>query len=123
MGNCFGKPSAAFSSDPFAQPGRTLGNAPPAPRASVPPKISSQRGKTLGAQPGSSEGPEASDARRAAAKAAEERAARANQPKGKLGQALASQKQQTRNETLGDVSREERRNRDADEGAEARNWN
>jgi len=53
----------------------------------------------------------------------QERAARANQPKGKLGQTLASQKQQTRNETLGNVSREERRNRDADEGAEARNWN
>ena len=53
----------------------------------------------------------------------QERAARAKQSKGKLGQALASQKQQTRNETLGDASREERRNRDADEGAEARNWN
>lgn len=53
----------------------------------------------------------------------QERAARANQPKGKLGQALASQKLQTRNETLGDVSREERRARDADEGVEARNWN
>jgi len=53
----------------------------------------------------------------------QERAARANQPKGKLGQALASQKQQTRNDILGDASREERRLRDANDGVEARNWN
>ena len=66
MGNLCGKPSK--ENDPFSQPGRALGSAPPPqshPRASVP-KIGNQ-GQKLG---GSSSG-EVSDARRAAAKAAE----------------------------------------------------
>ncbi|KAL9121730.1 MAG: hypothetical protein Q9187_001711 [Circinaria calcarea] len=142
MGNLCGKSSSsAKTSDPFAQPGRIVGSSPPAARSSLPPKISSQSpGRPLGSSgsgavaPTSAEG--GSDARQAAAKAAQvdcsapiriggrgERAARANQPKGKLGRELAKGKQQTRTSTLGEASREERRRRDADEGAEARNWN
>ena len=70
MGNLCGKPSK--DTDPFAQPGRTLGPAPPQPskpRASVP-KISGgtgSQGKTLGGDTSA----EQSDARSAAAKAAE----------------------------------------------------
>ena len=66
MGNICGKESK--TPDPFAQPGRTLGSAPPAqasPRAAVP-KISGQ-GHTLGGKSGN----EPDDARRAAARAAE----------------------------------------------------
>ena len=69
MGNLCGKPSQ--DADPFAQPGRTLGSAPPRPaepRASVP-KISSQGGQTLGGSGGGTAGK--GDARSAAAKAAE----------------------------------------------------
>ncbi|MCJ1486731.1 hypothetical protein MMC06_006909 [Schaereria dolodes] len=120
MGNLCGKESK--DSDPFAQPGRTVGPAPSIQsnaRAPIPPKISSQ-GRPLG---GPSASTEISDARRAAAKAAEERAARTNQPKGKLGRELAKEKQQSRTNTLGEASRDERRKRDADQGAEARNWN
>lgn len=68
MGNICGKESK--SSDPFSQPGRTVGSAPPsqtAPRATVP-KISGP-GQTLGGASGG----EPNDARRAAAKAAEVR--------------------------------------------------
>ncbi|MCJ1373229.1 hypothetical protein MMC20_004457 [Loxospora ochrophaea] len=120
MGNLCGKESK--DSDPFSQPGRTLGSAPPPPqnpRAHVPPKLGSAE-RPLG---GSSSKADTSDARRAAAVAAEERAARANQPQGKLGKDLAKEKQQTRSNTLGEASREERRRRDIDQGADARNWN
>ncbi|KAL9128021.1 MAG: hypothetical protein Q9217_003215 [Psora testacea] len=121
MGNLCGKPSK--DSDPFAQPGRTLGSAPPqpsSPRASVP-KISGtgSQGKMLG-DPTSGE---PGDARSAAAKAAEERAAKANRPTGKLGRDLISQKAQTRNETLDSVSKEERKRRDADQAGAMRNYN
>ena len=64
MGNLCGKPSK--ENDPFTQPGRTVGSAPPKPsepRASVP-KINSH-GQALGGGGGPS------DARSAAAKAAE----------------------------------------------------
>ena len=69
MGNLCGKPSR--DSDPFAQPGRTLGSAPPQPsdsRAAVP-KISGtgSQGKTLGGPLSETQ----NDARSAAAKAAE----------------------------------------------------
>ncbi|KAL9636625.1 MAG: hypothetical protein Q9164_002704 [Protoblastenia rupestris] len=122
MGNLCGKPSK--DTDPFAQPGRTLGPAPPQPsnpRASVP-KISGgtgSQGKTLGGDTSA----EQSDARSAAAKAAEERAAKASKPTGKLGRDLASQKAQTRNETLDSVSKDERRRRDADQVGDVRNYN
>lgn len=54
----------------------------------------------------------------------QERAAKASQQyKGKLGRELAKERTQTMNGALGSASREERRRRDADEGAEARNWN
>ncbi|KAI9769458.1 MAG: hypothetical protein M1835_006710 [Candelina submexicana] len=123
MGNLCGKESKP--DDPFKQPGRTLASAPPPssgtsklpPGASTTPKISGP-GRTLGASGRSDTG----DARRAAAQAAEERA-RANQPKGKLSTQLAAQKQQRRTDTLGQASENERRLRDADASAEARNWN
>ncbi len=54
---------------------------------------------------------------------AQERASRANQPKGKLGAQLAKERQQTRTDVLGQASRGERRARDADASAEARTWN
>lgn len=66
MGNLCGKSSK--ENDPFSQPGRTVGSAPPLqpnPRASVP-KIGSQ-GQKLGGPSGG----ESSDARSAAARAAE----------------------------------------------------
>lgn len=65
MGNLCGKQSD--DSDPFSQPGRTIGSAPQAqqnPRAGVP-KIKGP-GQTLGGSTGS-----ATDARSAAARAAE----------------------------------------------------
>lgn len=71
MGNICGKESKP--SDPFSQPGRTVGTAPPsqaAPRAAVP-KISGP-GQTLGGGSGG----EPNDARRAAARAAEVRLVR-----------------------------------------------
>lgn len=135
MGNLCGKP--AKESDPFSQPGRTVGSAPPsqsAPRAGVP-KITSQ-GQTLG---GSSTG-DRDEARKAAARAAEvsafcrhkaglkslwlqERAAKANQPKGKLERDLAKQKAQTRVGTLENISRDERNKRDADQTAQTLSYN
>ena len=66
MGNICGKESK--TSDPFSQPGHTVGSAPPsqpAPRAAVP-KVSGQ-GHSLGGKSGS----EPDDARKAAARAAE----------------------------------------------------
>ena len=69
MGALCGKESK--TSDPFAQPGRTLGSAPPQPsRSSVPAERRSrgQTGQTLGgSQPTVGKG----DARSAAASAAE----------------------------------------------------
>ena len=68
MGNLCGKPSK--ENDPFSQPGRTIGSAPPPqpnPRVAVP-KINSQ-----GQKLGGSSGREGGDARSAAARAAEVR--------------------------------------------------
>jgi len=117
MGNLCGKPSK--ENDPFSQPGRTVGSAPPTqtkPRASVP-KIGGQ-----GQKLGGSSGGESSDARSAAARAAEERA-KANQPKGKLGRDLAKERAQTRTGTMEDISKDERRRRDADQTSQAINYN
>lgn len=117
MGNLCGKPSK--ENDPFSQPGRIIGSAPPPqpnPRVAVP-KINGQ-----GQKLGGSSGREGSDARSAAARAAEERA-KANQPKGKLGRDLAKERAQTRTGTLENVSQDERRRRDADQTTQAINYN
>ncbi|MCJ1273634.1 hypothetical protein MMC21_001427 [Puttea exsequens] len=115
MGNLCGKQS---KDDPFSQPGRTVGSAPtPQPRASVP-RISGQ-GHTLGG----SGTVHRDEARREAARAAEERAAKANQPKGKLERDLANQKKQTRTGTLENISADERRRRDTDQTAQAISYN
>ncbi|KAK8196488.1 hypothetical protein M8818_006653 [Zalaria obscura] len=114
MGNCCGKQD----SEAFSKPGRTLGSAPPPQQpttARVPPIVSSQ-GRTLGNGESSSEDPKA-----AAARAAEERA-KAAQGKGKLGRQLDAQKARTHNDTLTQVSRENRAARDMDAAAETRNW-
>ena len=69
MGNLCGKPSK--ENDPFAQPGRTLGSVPAKPsepRASI--ATINSRGQTLGGSRGGGAG-DSSDARSAAAKAAE----------------------------------------------------
>ncbi|KAI9816393.1 MAG: hypothetical protein M1832_005060 [Thelocarpon impressellum] len=126
MGNACGKETS--HPEPFAQPGRTLSSAPPpaSGTASVP-KGRASVGRIHGGGPRTLGGPAPSngteDARAAAAQAAEERARRSNSaPKGKLGSQLASQKQQTRTNTLGQASRDERRLRETDDAAEVRNW-
>ena len=48
---------------------------------------------------------------------------KANAATGKLGQQLAEQKKQTRNDTLKAVSTEEQGHRNAQSNVEARNWN
>lgn len=48
---------------------------------------------------------------------------KSNTPAGKLGQQLADQKKLNRADTLKAMSDEERRLRDAQSTAEARNWN
>lgn len=75
MGNLCGRASKESSNDAFARPGRILGSASAPssnPRAPVP-KIASTSGSVSGAGRtlGSSTGQEDTDARRAAAKAAE----------------------------------------------------
>ena len=53
----------------------------------------------------------------------QERAAKANQPKGKLERDLANQKKQTRTGTLENISADERRRRDTDQTAQAISYN
>ncbi|KAI8947674.1 hypothetical protein F4801DRAFT_582119 [Xylaria longipes] len=119
MGNICGK----SESEAFSQPGRVLGSAPPQPqRASVPAQVGGPP-RTLGGGPPSTQGNsgDADDARRRAAEAAEARAQAASaRSSGKLGAQLAAQKKQTRNDTLQEISNNERRQRDADEAAQAR---
>jgi len=122
MGNCCGKET----DDPFAQPGRTLASAPPSNtnKTSAVPKHVGGPPRTLGSGNASSDqGTSAQeDARRKAAEAAEARA-NAGKPKGKLGSQLQDQKKQTRSDTLEAASKDERRMRDADAGAESRAYN
>ncbi|CZT48292.1 uncharacterized protein RSE6_08967 [Rhynchosporium secalis] len=125
MGNLCGKES---SPDAFSQPGRTLSSATPAqspnPTSSVPKKVVGVGpARTLGSQGQEQSSSAQEDARRKAAEAAEARANAASKPKGKLGNQLAEQKKQTRNDTLEGLSKEERRIRHADAGAEARAYN
>ncbi|KAI1162379.1 hypothetical protein F5B18DRAFT_624079 [Nemania serpens] len=119
MGNICGK----SESEPFSQPGRVLGSAPPQPqRASVPAHVGGPP-RTLGGSSSSAQasGEDVDDARRRAAEAAEARAQAASaKSSGKLGAQLAAQKRQTRNDTLQEISSNERRQRDADEAAQAR---
>ncbi|KAL1853027.1 hypothetical protein Plec18167_005686 [Paecilomyces lecythidis] len=125
MGNICSR--SANKSDPFSQPGRVLGSAPPAdsaPRAPLPPKVNSMGpGRTLGGASGGSS-TDAEDARSKAALAAQKRAeAQANASnKGKLGSQLAAQKAQTHTQTLNEASRVERATRDADNAAQAQRW-
>jgi len=112
--------------DNFQTPGRVLGSAPPAaPKTAPTPKkvtAAGGPGRTLGG-PSSGTG-ETNDARSAAAKAAEERAAKAARTgTGKLASQLEAQKKQNRNELLGAASEQERKQRDADAAEEARAYN
>ncbi|KAI0972540.1 hypothetical protein F4678DRAFT_428393 [Xylaria arbuscula] len=116
MGNICGK----SESEAFSQPGRVLGSAPPQPeRASVPAHVGGPP-RTLGSPAAQGDSSD-NDARRRAAEAAEARAqAASTKSPGKLGTQLAAQKKQTRNETLQEISNNERRQREADEAAQAR---
>lgn len=138
MGNCFEKPS---SSNNFHGEGRTLGSTPAqipaAPSSSRPVNASSPSNINQAATPR----PPNDGSLAAAGLAAQvfrfwssvwlspywrdiqERMAKANTATGKLGQQLADQKKQTRTDTLKSASEEERRLRDAQSAAEARNWN
>ncbi|TKX20006.1 hypothetical protein C1H76_7890 [Elsinoe australis] len=121
MGNCFGKTK---DSDNFKGQGRTLGgptpaNAPAAAStaAKVPAGASSGQGRTLGGPQG-----DVNDPKSAAFRAAEERKLSA-QGKGKLGKQLDAQKKMTNNETLAQVSKENRAARDMDNNHESRAHN
>jgi hypothetical protein len=63
------------------------------------------------------------DPRSAAARAAEERAKKANSGSGDLAKKLDAQKKQTRTQTLEQAAYENRAARDADAALEARNYN
>ncbi|RFU75273.1 hypothetical protein TARUN_6957 [Trichoderma arundinaceum] len=125
MGNICGKTEP----EPFAQPGRPLGSAPPpGPKTSrVPPKVGGPP-RTLGGAAADSGGGSSnpSDARRRAAEAAEypssQARAKASSKGGKLQSQLTAQKKQNRSSTLAEASNQELRARDADEAAKARNW-
>lgn len=118
MGNCCGK----AESESFAQPGRTLGSAPPPQPASAPlPNKVGGPPRTLG---GSSTAAQTTqdDARMKAAEAAEARAKASSKPGGKLASQLSAQKKQTRNDTLKEASEQQLRARESDQVAETRNW-
>ncbi|KLU84194.1 hypothetical protein MAPG_03239 [Magnaporthiopsis poae ATCC 64411] len=132
MGNCCGKPEP----DNFNSQGRVLGSAPPR-QATAPVPASATRPKppkvggpprTLGggggegASSGASSTSAAEDARRKAAEAAEARA-RGKPAGGKLASQLEVQKKKTRNETLKEVSDENRRRRDVDDQAKTLSHN
>ncbi|KAL0261163.1 hypothetical protein SLS55_004859 [Diplodia seriata] len=118
MGNLCGKQS---KSDHFTGPGRTLGAAPPPSdnaRASIPASKKSN-GRTLG-------GPEASggdDPRSAAARAAEVRPPRLVQAPANAQAKTTKNQKLTNRAALEEASYAERRQRDADDMANARAWN
>ncbi|KAM0486865.1 hypothetical protein ACHAPX_000129 [Trichoderma viride] len=122
MGNICGK----TESEP-SQPGRPLGSAPPpGPKTSrVPPKVGGPprtlggAGSDVGSAVSNSSDP--SDARKKAAEAAEARA-KASSKGGKLQSQLNAQKKKNLSSTLAEASNQELRARDADEAANARNW-
>ncbi|KAK5958837.1 hypothetical protein OHC33_000681 [Knufia fluminis] len=125
MGNICSK--SANKDDNFSAPGRVLGassDAPQPARAQTPKQAltSSTPGRTLGSA-GNDGASSPNDARSAAARAAEERAAAKNKAGGKLSANLAAQKKQTQNQTLNAGSEQERLGRTADANAETRNWN
>ncbi|KAJ5113623.1 hypothetical protein N7456_002157 [Penicillium angulare] len=134
MGNLCSR--ASNDPDAFSGPGRVVGTTPsnPTPRASVPQNTNwkSTPGRTLGdnsptqSQSQTQGGPGAGtdEARSNAAIAAQKRAETASSTsnKGKLGSKLAADKAKTQNQTLNEVSRDERAARDADQAAEARQW-
>ncbi|KAK5990843.1 hypothetical protein PT974_09118 [Cladobotryum mycophilum] len=114
MGNICGKTE---DPDPFSQPGRVLGSAPPpGPKTAPVPKKVGGPPRTLGggAAVGGASNP--GEARSKAAQAAEARAKAASQG-GKLQAQLSAQKKQTRTNTLAEASGQEVRARDADEAA------
>ncbi|KAH6660170.1 hypothetical protein BKA67DRAFT_653371 [Truncatella angustata] len=124
MGQCCGK----ADSDNFQTPGRSLGSAPPQPERAPVPQSRKVGGppRTLGGS-GSASGQDAggeaaADARRKAAEAAEARAKAAQKTTGKLSEQLQAQKRQTRQDTLNEASQNELRAREADQAAQARNY-
>ncbi|OJI97532.1 hypothetical protein ASPVEDRAFT_146890 [Aspergillus versicolor CBS 583.65] len=144
MGNICSRSKNESAAEPFARPGRVLGSSADnsAPRASVPANAKSKShwqspGRTLGGGGGGGENAnpgagtasgtgaveDTDDARAKAALAAQKRAeATGPANKGKLGSKLAAQKAQTQNQTLNEVSRDERAARDADGASAARRW-
>ncbi|KAL5087267.1 hypothetical protein Trisim1_008005 [Trichoderma cf. simile WF8] len=119
MGNICGKTEP----EPDAQAGRRLGSAPPpGPKtARVPQKVGGPP-RTLGGAAGDeSGGGDPADARRRAAEAAEARA-KASSKGGKLQSQLNAQKKKNLSSTLAEASNQELRAREADEAAQARNW-
>ncbi|KAL7960898.1 hypothetical protein V8C34DRAFT_275065 [Trichoderma compactum] len=117
MGNICGKTEP----EPDAQAGRRLGSAPPpGPKTSrVPQKVGGPP-RTLGGA-GDESGGDPADARRRAAEAAEARA-KASSKGGKLQSQLNAQKKKNLSSTLAEASNQELRAREADEAAQARNW-
>ena len=148
MGNLCSKRPSQADNDPFAQPGRILGNTPAKPsepRAQIPKTTSG--GQRLGtnapanqATSSSFSSPQNQDSltssssaaaqqqpdprREAAAKAAEERYAKGKERvgTGKLARELEKQRGMTRNDTLKSMSEQERRAREVDEGNKIKSY-
>jgi len=123
MGNLCGKES---SPDPFSQPGRILSSAPPPKTTSSLPRTVGGPAQRLGSNsptPAPQTDAQQADARRKAAEAAEARANAASKSKGRLEKQLQEQKKQTRVDTLGAASQDERRQREVDAAQESRTYN
>jgi len=117
MGNLCCKPS---KKDNFSSPGRVVGAAPTPPSKPIS-KIPSPLTASMKPQASS---PDAVEAKKKAAEAAEARAAAqtSTSKQGKLGEQLAEQKKQARKDTLNQVSEENRRHRDMDASTEIRTY-